>query len=239
TVSALKYLNEIKPPVIHYDVKPGNILMVGTGALSEEVKITDFGLSKVMDCNDDSMELTSQGAGTYWYLPPECFVVGKEPPKISSKLSFSAKDWLLPLVKRLKGGAGGIGRAVCQALATEGAGVIVKDLNSQGTQETLDSLSQHASLKHKNYSLDVSSGEEIHKVLEYIISGYKKPSCILVNCAGITSDEFLLKMDEQKFDKVIKVNLKGTFLMTQAVAKAMVDQGVKNGSIVNMASIVG
>ncbi|KAM7427764.1 hypothetical protein ABFA07_021154 [Porites harrisoni] len=137
------------------------------------------------------------------------------------------------------GGASGIGRAVCQALATEGAGIIVTDLNSQGTQETLDSLSQHASLKHKNYSLDVSSGEKIHKVLEYIIGGYKKPPCILVNCAGITSDEFLLKMDEEKFDKVIKVNLKGTFLMTQAVAKVMVDQGVKNGSIVNLASIVG
>ena len=65
----------------------GNILLVGTGALSAEVKITDFGLSKVMDSSDDdSMELTSQGAGTYWYLPPECFVVGKEPPKISSKV---------------------------------------------------------------------------------------------------------------------------------------------------------
>ena len=60
--------------------------MVGTGALSGEVKITDFGLSKVMDCSDDSMELTSQGAGTYWYLSPECFVVGKEPPEISSKV---------------------------------------------------------------------------------------------------------------------------------------------------------
>ena len=60
--------------------------MVGTGALSGEVKITDFGLSQMMDCSDDSMELTSQGAGTYWYLPPECFVVGKEPPKISTKV---------------------------------------------------------------------------------------------------------------------------------------------------------
>lgn len=86
TISALKYLNEIRPPVIHYDLKPGNILLVSTGALSGEVKITDFGLSKVMDSSDDSMDLTSQGAGTYWYLPPECFVVGKEPPKISSKV---------------------------------------------------------------------------------------------------------------------------------------------------------
>ena len=71
----------------------GNILLVGTGALSGEVKITDFGLSKVMDSSDDSMDLTSQGAGTYWYLPPECFVVGKEPPKISSKVL--ELNWLI------------------------------------------------------------------------------------------------------------------------------------------------
>ena len=48
----------------------------------------------------------------------------------------------------------------------------------------------------------------MRKVLEYIISGYKKPPCILVNSAGIHSDEFLLKMDEETFDKVIQVNLK-------------------------------
>ncbi|GFO41991.1 serine/threonine-protein kinase tousled-like 2 [Plakobranchus ocellatus] len=89
TVSALRYLNEIKPPVIHYDLKPGNILL-GSGSVSGEIKITDFGLSKVMDENnfqpEVGMDLTSQGAGTYWYLPPECFVVGKTPPKISSKV---------------------------------------------------------------------------------------------------------------------------------------------------------
>jgi tousled-like kinase len=88
TVSALKYLNEIKPPVIHYDLKPGNILL-GSGSACGEIKITDFGLSKIMDDSynpEDGMDLTSQGAGTYWYLPPECFVVGKEPPKISSKV---------------------------------------------------------------------------------------------------------------------------------------------------------
>uniref|UniRef100_A0A6G1S5P3 non-specific serine/threonine protein kinase n=1 Tax=Aceria tosichella TaxID=561515 RepID=A0A6G1S5P3_9ACAR len=88
-VNALKYLNEIKPPIIHYDLKPGNILL-GSGNLSGEIKITDFGLSKIMDDDnyspDYGMDLTSQGAGTYWYLPPECFVVGKTPPKISSKV---------------------------------------------------------------------------------------------------------------------------------------------------------
>ena len=106
------------------------------------------------------------------------------------------------------GGASGIGRAVCQALATEGASIVVTDLNIEGAQDTTDSLSKHANNKHMNYSLDVASGEEIQKVLECIISEYKKPPCILVNSAGITKDEFLIKMDEKKFDKVIEVNLK-------------------------------
>ncbi|XP_020773925.1 serine/threonine-protein kinase tousled-like 2 isoform X2 [Boleophthalmus pectinirostris] len=88
-VNALKYLNQIRPPIIHYDLKPGNILLVN-GTACGEIKITDFGLSKIMDDDSyssaDGMDLTSQGAGTYWYLPPECFVMGKEPPKISNKV---------------------------------------------------------------------------------------------------------------------------------------------------------
>jgi len=77
----LKYLNEQKRPIIHYDLKPGNILFDKDGG----VKITDFGLSKIMEEDQESLELTSQGAGTYWYLPPECFEVGTT-PKISSKV---------------------------------------------------------------------------------------------------------------------------------------------------------
>ncbi|PAA60736.1 hypothetical protein BOX15_Mlig032845g1, partial [Macrostomum lignano] len=89
-VSALKYLNQRKPPVIHYDLKPGNILL-GEGDSIAAIKLTDFGLSKVMTEDkfqaDTGMDLTSPGSGTYWYLPPECFETGSENvPKISSKV---------------------------------------------------------------------------------------------------------------------------------------------------------
>lgn len=83
-LSALKYMSNSKTKIIHYDLKPGNILFDAYG----RVKITDFGLSKEMDPSGDSkMALTSQGAGTYWYLPPECFQTGNgQPPLISQKV---------------------------------------------------------------------------------------------------------------------------------------------------------
>lgn len=83
-LSALKYMSGSKTKVIHYDLKPGNILFDANG----KVKITDFGLSKEMDAAGDSkMALTSQGAGTYWYLPPECFQTNNgKAPLISQKV---------------------------------------------------------------------------------------------------------------------------------------------------------
>jgi tousled-like kinase len=80
--SGLRYLNERPEPIIHYDLKPGNIL-VSSGL---KVKITDFGLSKILPSQEEThIDLTSQGAGTYWYLPPECFETAAI-PKISAKV---------------------------------------------------------------------------------------------------------------------------------------------------------
>lgn len=64
----LQYLHNQSAPIIHYDLKPGNLLYK-----NGRIKLTDFGLAKIMEKERDSIELTSQGAGTYWYLPPECF----------------------------------------------------------------------------------------------------------------------------------------------------------------------
>ncbi|KAL9275719.1 Serine/threonine-protein kinase TOUSLED-like protein [Drosera capensis] len=79
----LVYLNKRAQKVIHYDLKPGNVLFDEVGV----AKLTDFGLSKIVeeDVGSRGMELTSQGAGTYWYLPPECFELNKT-PMISSKV---------------------------------------------------------------------------------------------------------------------------------------------------------
>ncbi|XP_004491145.1 serine/threonine-protein kinase TOUSLED [Cicer arietinum] len=79
----LIYMNKRTLKIIHYDLKPGNVLFDELGI----AKVTDFGLSKIVenDVGSQGMELTSQGAGTYWYLPPECFELSKT-PLISSKV---------------------------------------------------------------------------------------------------------------------------------------------------------
>ncbi|CAA2969334.1 serine threonine- kinase TOUSLED isoform X1 [Olea europaea subsp. europaea] len=82
----LVYLNRRSQKIIHYDLKPGNVLFDELGL----AKITDFGLSKIVDgdVGSQGMELTSQGAGTYWYLPPECFEINKT-PLISSNVGYT------------------------------------------------------------------------------------------------------------------------------------------------------
>ncbi|KAK9835820.1 hypothetical protein WJX74_008661 [Apatococcus lobatus] len=88
----LAHLNHPEHKIIHYDLKPANCLFDAFG----QVKITDFGLSKIVeDGQTRGMELTSQGAGTYWYLPPECFETGTRPPLISNKVDVWAVGIIL------------------------------------------------------------------------------------------------------------------------------------------------
>ncbi|XP_038671431.1 estradiol 17-beta-dehydrogenase 8 isoform X1 [Scyliorhinus canicula] len=136
------------------------------------------------------------------------------------------------------GGGSGIGRAVCQRFAKDGASVAVVDIDEGAAAETLRSLSSDQQ-QHSVFITDVTSSKSVHKLVADIQTQFSRPPCVAVNCAGITVDGLLLKMQEEAFDKVLKVNLKGTFLVTQAVAKALVASGAKKGSIINVGSIVG
>ena len=90
---------------------------------------------------------------------------------------------------------------------------------------------------HLSIVTDVSKAESVSESFKQILDKYKRPPDIIVNSAGITKDGFMLRMKEEDFDKVIDVNLKGTFLVTQAASSLMKEKNV-SGSIVNIASVV-
>ncbi|XP_030645775.1 (3R)-3-hydroxyacyl-CoA dehydrogenase [Chanos chanos] len=152
----------------------------------------------------------------------------------------AAPTRLLSRLAVVSGGGSGIGRAVCQRLASEGASVVVADRNEESASQTLETLSRHSKgQEHMAVTVDVSSRESVEKLVTIIQCQYFQPPSVCVSAAGITQDEFLLKMEEEDFDKVIQVNLKGTFLLTQAVSKALVAAGASKGSIITVGSIVG
>ncbi|XP_037330453.1 estradiol 17-beta-dehydrogenase 8 isoform X3 [Pungitius pungitius] len=92
---------------------------------------------------------------------------------------------------------------------------------------------------HMAAAVDVSSKESVKKLLTSVQTRFFQPPSVCVNAAGITQDDFLLNMEEEHFDKVLLVNLKGSFLVLQAVAQALVACGAPKGSIVTVGSIVG
>ncbi|KAH7966664.1 hypothetical protein HPB49_018463 [Dermacentor silvarum] len=87
--------------------------------------------------------------------------------------------------------------------------------------------------------MDVSDTDLVNRLFADIKETESLPISIVVNCAGITKRSLLVDTTDEDFDKIIQVNLKGTFLVTRAAARAMIASGVTEGVIVNIASILG
>ncbi|MBK5108119.1 MAG: 3-oxoacyl-ACP reductase FabG [Anaerolineales bacterium] len=144
-------------------------------------------------------------------------------------------------VALITGGAAGIGKATAERFVQEGARVVICDVNEALGQETAHNLGENCTF----YKVDISDRQVVQEWVESVIAADKHID-ILVNNAGILRDATLVKvkdgelvkqMDEETFDAVISVNLKGVFNCTQAVAPYMIRQG--SGSIINASSVVG
>ncbi|XP_045119814.1 estradiol 17-beta-dehydrogenase 8-like [Portunus trituberculatus] len=145
-------------------------------------------------------------------------------------------------VALVTGGGSGIGRATCLQLAKEGAKVVVTSRTMQAAQETLSLLPNGTD--HLALQMDVTQQRAVEEVMAAIRERFGKPPTLLVNCAGFFERTPVVEMEESSFNTAIDVNLKGTFLMTQAVTKAILaddKEGEKEGrgAIVNIASISG
>jgi 3-oxoacyl-[acyl-carrier protein] reductase len=132
------------------------------------------------------------------------------------------------------GGARGIGRAVCELFAREGATVIIIDLLPQGqaVSEGINASGGTAAF----HAISVTDKAAIAELFARVNQAYGSID-ILINNAGITRDRSLEKMSEEEWDAVMEVNLKGVFLCTQAVIPYM--KANKYGRIVSAASNVG
>lgn len=93
-------------------------------------------------------------------------------------------------------------------MAKEGARIIASDCNVKNVEETIKNIQQINNNTHISLELNVGSSNSVKNALTKIIEKYNEPPSIIVNCAGITRDNFLLKMSEADFDEVINVNLK-------------------------------
>lgn len=134
-------------------------------------------------------------------------------------------------------GAGrGIGASIAKRFASEGAEVIVNySGNDEAAQKTVDEITATGGQAQK-YKCSVNDSESVKVMIDEIIKEFGRID-ILVNNAGITKDGLMLRMTDEDFDRVIDVNLKGTFNCTKYVSKYMLKQ--KLGKIINISSVVG
>ncbi|HIJ79633.1 MAG: 3-oxoacyl-[acyl-carrier-protein] reductase [Desulfobulbaceae bacterium] len=134
------------------------------------------------------------------------------------------------------GGSRGIGRAICQRLAALGATVIVNYVsNPAAADETVKSIKDNGGSADSS-RFNVAVAAEIEEAFKKILADHGRVD-ILVNNAGITRDGLLMKMKEEQWDEVLDTNLKGAFLCTKAVTRAMMKQ--RSGRIINITSVIG
>ena len=138
-------------------------------------------------------------------------------------------------VALVTGGARGIGKAICERLADEGAKLAIVDIMLDIAQETADEFKAKG-VEAAAFAADVSKLESANETVDAVIKEFGQVD-ILVNNAGITRDTLMMRMTEQDWDMVIAVNLKGTFNFTKAVCRPMMK--ARSGKIVNVASVVG
>jgi len=135
----------------------------------------------------------------------------------------------------ITGSARGIGFAIAEAFAGQGAHPVIIDINQQVVDEAMQKL-QDKGYSVSGYVGDVTNSSQMDEVFSAIIEERGKIDC-LINNAGITRDNLLLRMREEEWRMVLEINLTGTFICTQKVFKYMMR--ARSGSIINIASVIG
>lgn len=133
------------------------------------------------------------------------------------------------------GGGQGIGLDTAKLYASEGAKVVIVDVNEESGAQAVEEITSSGGTA-SFIKTNIARSDETKNLMAEVKNQHGRID-ILLNNAGIMRDATLLKMTEENFDRVIEVNLKGTFNCTQAVAPIMMEQG--KGKIINVSSIVG
>lgn len=139
-------------------------------------------------------------------------------------------------VALITGGSRGIGKAIAMKFAKEGYDVVINYVSSNTDTEALKSEFETLGAKTLFIKTDVTNFEDCENMVKTAIEEFGRID-VLVNNAGITKDNLLMRMKEEEFDKVISINLKGTFNVTKAVVPYMMKK--REGRIVNISSVVG
>ena len=134
------------------------------------------------------------------------------------------------------GGSRGIGKEVALKFAENGYNVVINYVSEKTNVDELKKEFEEKGVKALIMKADVTDSEAIENVVKTAIEEFGAID-VLVNNAGITRDNLLMRMNEEDFDKVIEINLKGTYIVTKAVTKYMMKK--RKGSIINLASVVG